>query len=55
MKVKADEDACQNGAERQLEISVVAPRFETLGRRSKKSGGTGFGCNDGSENCPPGN
>jgi hypothetical protein len=38
------------------ELAVkVSPCFETLGRRSKKSGGAGFGCNDGSENCPPGN
>src|SRR5204863_714389 len=38
------------------ELAVkVSPCFETLGRRSKKRGGTGFGCNDGSENCPPGN
>src|SRR5439155_26789752 len=38
------------------ELAVkVSPRFETFGRRSKKSGGAGFGCNDGSENCPPGN
>ena len=36
-------------------LQQISPRFETLGWRSKKSGGAGFGCNNGSENCPPGN
>src|SRR6266536_4529536 len=38
------------------ELAVkVSPCFETLGWRSKKRGGAGFGRNYGSENCPPGN
>ena len=38
------------------ELTVkVSPCFETLRRSPKKGGSAGFGCYDGSENCPPGN
>ena len=50
----ADEDARENRAERQLQISVVAQR-EAFARRAEKGAGACFGSDDRGEHGPPRN
>ena len=49
----ADENAPDDGAERQLQIGVVA-MAEAFSGRSEEGAGTGFGGDQRSQHCPPG-